>query len=53
MGPITQVAGRQQKIDFTPTASMAGLEEKLGMNPRIGQSTCCGLCWSSDPAQLC
>jgi hypothetical protein len=30
--------------DFTPTASMAGSGEKLGMDPWIGQSSCCGLC---------
>jgi hypothetical protein len=29
--------------DFTPTASMAGSGEKLGMNPQIGQPLCCGL----------
>jgi hypothetical protein len=28
---------------FTPTASMAILDEKLGTNPRIGQLLCCGL----------
>jgi hypothetical protein len=28
-----------------PTASLVGSGEKLGMNPWIGQSTCCGLCW--------
>jgi hypothetical protein len=30
--------------DFTPTASMAGSGEKLGTDPRIGRSSCCGLC---------
>jgi hypothetical protein len=30
--------------DFTPTASMAGSEEKLGMDPRIGQPSHRGLC---------
>jgi hypothetical protein len=29
--------------DFTPTASMVGLGEKLGTDPRIGQPSCCGL----------
>jgi hypothetical protein len=29
--------------DFTPTTSMVGLEEKLGTDPQIGQSLCCGL----------
>jgi hypothetical protein len=33
----------QQKIDFAPTASMVALGEKLGMNPWIGQLSCCGL----------
>jgi hypothetical protein len=27
-----------------PPASLAGSGEKLGMDPRIGQSACCGLC---------
>jgi hypothetical protein len=26
------------------TASLVGLGENLGINPRIGQPTCCGLC---------
>jgi hypothetical protein len=30
---------------FTPTASMAGSGDKLGTDPRIGQPSCCGLCW--------
>jgi hypothetical protein len=30
---------------FTPTASMTGSREKLGTDPQIGQSSCCGLCW--------
>jgi hypothetical protein len=30
--------------DFTPTASMAGTGEKLGMDPRIGQPARWGLC---------
>jgi hypothetical protein len=29
---------------FTPTTSMAGSREKLGMDPWIGQPACCGLC---------
>jgi hypothetical protein len=29
---------------FTPTASIAGSGEKLGTDPWIGQSSCCGLC---------
>jgi hypothetical protein len=31
--------------DFTLTASMAGLGEKLGTDSRISQPLCCGLCW--------
>jgi hypothetical protein len=27
-----------------PPASLAGLGEKLGADPRIGQPACCGLC---------
>jgi hypothetical protein len=27
-----------------PPASLASSGEKLGMDPRIGQPTCCGLC---------
>jgi hypothetical protein len=27
-----------------PPASLVGSGEKLGMDPRIGQPTCCGLC---------
>jgi hypothetical protein len=27
-----------------PPASLAGSGEKLGIDPRIGQSACCGLC---------
>jgi hypothetical protein len=30
---------------FTPTASMAGTGEKLGMDLQIGQPTCCRLRW--------
>jgi hypothetical protein len=29
---------------FAPTTSLVGLGEELGMNPRIGQPTRCGLC---------
>jgi hypothetical protein len=32
-------------LGFTPTALMAAMGEKLGMNPRIGQPTCCGSGW--------
>jgi hypothetical protein len=44
MSLISLVASHQQKIDFAPTASMAGLGEKLGMDPWIGQPVCYGLC---------
>jgi hypothetical protein len=30
-----------------PTASLVGLEDKLGTDPWIGQPTCCGLCRES------
>jgi hypothetical protein len=30
-------------LGFTPTASIAVVGEKLGMNSRIGQTSCCGL----------
>jgi hypothetical protein len=43
MGPVSLIAGHQQKVGFTPTASMVVLGEKLGMNPRIDQPSCCGL----------
>jgi hypothetical protein len=33
------------KGGFTPTVSMAGLGEKLGMDPWISQSSCYELCW--------
>jgi hypothetical protein len=45
MGPVSLVVGYQQKVGFTPTASMAVLREKLGTNPWINQPTCYGLCW--------
>jgi hypothetical protein len=44
MGPVSLVAGRQQKIGFATTALMAVSGEKLGTNLQIGQPTCCGLC---------
>jgi hypothetical protein len=31
-------------LDFVPTASLVGSGEKLGMDPRIDQPACCGLC---------
>jgi hypothetical protein len=30
-------------LGFAPTASLVGLGEKLGTDPRIGQPACCGL----------
>jgi hypothetical protein len=44
MGLISLVADHQQNVGFASTASLVGLGEKLGMNPRIGQPLCCGLC---------
>jgi hypothetical protein len=31
-------------LDFALTISLVGSGEKLGMDPRIGQPACCGLC---------
>jgi hypothetical protein len=31
-------------LEFASTASLVGSEEKLGMDPRIGQLVCYGLC---------
>jgi hypothetical protein len=42
MGLASLVAGRQQRVSFTPSASMATLGEKLGIDPRIGQPLRCG-----------
>jgi hypothetical protein len=44
MSLLSLVAGCQQMFGFGPTASLDGLEEKLGTYPRIGQPTCWGLC---------
>jgi hypothetical protein len=44
MGPVSLLAGRQQKVAFAPTASLVGSGEKLGTDPQISQPTCCGLC---------
>jgi hypothetical protein len=43
MDPVSLVADRQQKVGFAPTASMIVLGEKLGMDSRIDQPSCCGL----------
>jgi hypothetical protein len=47
IGPVSLVAGHQQEVGYAPTASLVGFREKLGMNPRIGQPSCCGLCQES------
>jgi hypothetical protein len=44
MWPVSLVVGHQHMIGFTPTASIAISGEKLGMDPQIGQPTCCELC---------
>jgi hypothetical protein len=44
MDPVSLVVGCQQKFDFSPTASLAVVGEKLDTDPRIGQPVCCGLC---------
>jgi hypothetical protein len=44
MGLVSLVASRQQKVGFTPTVSLVVSGEKLGMDPRIGQPSYCGLC---------
>jgi hypothetical protein len=45
MGPVSQVAGCQQKLIFPPpTASLAVVTEKLGTDPWIRWSLSCGLC---------
>jgi hypothetical protein len=44
MGPVCLLVGRQQKIGYAPTASMALLGEKMGTDPWIGQPACFGLC---------
>jgi hypothetical protein len=42
MGPVSLVASCQHKLDFSSTASLAILGEKLGTDPQISQSSCCG-----------
>jgi hypothetical protein len=44
MDPVSIVADRQQKVGFIPTTSLVDSGEKLGMDPRIDQPACCGLC---------
>jgi hypothetical protein len=44
MGPVSLVVSCQQKVSFSPTTSLVDSGEKLGTNPRIGQTSCCGLC---------
>jgi hypothetical protein len=43
--PSKPSSHHQQILGFAPTASMVGSREKLGTDPQIGQSVCCGLCW--------
>jgi hypothetical protein len=47
MGPVSLVAGCQQKLVFSPTASLAVVGEKLGTDPWITRSSSCGLCQKS------
>jgi hypothetical protein len=44
MGPISLLAGCQQKLVFSPTASLTVLGEKLGTDQWIRRSLSCGLC---------
>jgi hypothetical protein len=44
MGPVSLVAGHQQKVGFAPTASLVGSGEKLGMDPWISQLSSYRLC---------
>jgi hypothetical protein len=44
-GPSKPSSCHQQMLGFAPTTSMVGSGEKLGTDPRIGQSACCELCW--------
>jgi hypothetical protein len=44
MGPISLVVDCRQKLDFSPTALLAVMGEKLGTGPWIRQSACYGLC---------
>jgi hypothetical protein len=43
MSPVSLVVGCQQELTF-PHCSLAIVGEKLGTDPRIGWSSCCGLC---------
>jgi hypothetical protein len=43
MGPVSLVVGHQQRVDFAPTTSMVGLEEKLDTDPWIDQPSYDGL----------
>jgi hypothetical protein len=44
MGPVSLVACHQQRVTLPPTASKDCSGEKLDTDPRIGQSSRCGLC---------
>jgi hypothetical protein len=43
MGPVSLVVSCPQELTF-PHCSLAVVGEKLGMDPRIGWPSCCGLC---------
>jgi hypothetical protein len=43
-GPSKPSSYRQQMLEFAHTASLVGSGDKLGMDPRIDQPACCGLC---------
>jgi hypothetical protein len=44
MGPVSLVVGCQQKLIFSPTASLVVVGEKLGTDPWIRRLSSCGLC---------
>jgi hypothetical protein len=43
-GPSKFSSGLSIKTWLFPTTSLVVVQEKLGTDPRIGQSVCCGLC---------
>jgi hypothetical protein len=43
MSPVSLVVDCQQELTF-PHYSLAVMGEKLGTDPLIGRSSCCGLC---------
>jgi hypothetical protein len=44
MSPVRLVVRCQQKFDFSLLLHFSVMGEKLCMDPRIGQPTCCRLC---------